>query len=99
MTETSEITIILIFESKKQVDQSKLKKKQKMLCFDLKKHMSTFPLMFLFACYIIQNARRDTAEEKEFGIIIQMTLEDVLFHRFKKKMDEKTPKTKCYKCL
>ena len=46
--------------------------------------------MFIASCYFIYNARRDTATEKEFDIVIQMTLEHVLVQRFKKKeMDEK----------
>ena len=46
--------------------------------------------MFISSCYFIYNARRDTVVEKEFDIVIQMTLERVLIQRFKKKeMDEK----------
>ena len=58
--------------------------------------------MFISSCYFIYNARRDTAAEKEFDIVIQMTLERVLVQRFKKKeMREKksllTKTCKCYK--
>ena len=54
------------------------------------KILSTLLLMFIASCYFIYNARRDTATEKEFDIVIQMTLEYVLIQRFKKKeMDEK----------
>ena len=49
------------------------------------KFQSTLLLMFIASCYFIYNARRDTATEKEFDIVIQMTLEHVLFQRFKKK--------------
>ena len=46
--------------------------------------------MFIASCYFVYNAGRDTATEKEFHIVIQMTLEHVLVQRFKKKeMDEK----------
>ena len=41
--------------------------------------------MFISSCYLIYNARRDTAAEKEFDIVIQMMLEQVLVQRFKKK--------------
>ena len=45
--------------------------------------------MFIASCYFIYNARGDIATEKEFDIVIQMTLEHVLVQRFKKKeMDE-----------
>ena len=37
------------------------------------------------SCYFIYNARRDTTAEKEFDIVIQMTLESVPAQRFKKK--------------
>ena len=58
--------------------------------------------MFISSCYFIYNVRRDTAAEKEFDIVIQMTLEQVLVQRFKKKeMDKKkellTNTSKCYK--
>ena len=58
--------------------------------------------MSISPCYFIYNARRDTAAEKEFDIVMQMTLECVLVQRFKKKeMGEKnlllTKKCKCYK--
>ena len=47
--------------------------------------------MFISSCYFIYNARRDTAAEKEFDIVIQMKQEHVLVHRFKKReMDEKS---------
>ena len=49
------------------------------------KFLITLLLMFISSCYFIYNARRDTAAEKEFDIIIQMTLEHVLVQRFKKK--------------
>ena len=53
------------------------------------KFLSTILLMFIASCYFIYNARRDKATEKEFDIVIQMTLEHVLVQRFKKKeMDE-----------
>ena len=46
--------------------------------------------MFISSCYFIYNVRRGTAEEKEFDIVIQMTLECVPVQRFKKKeMGEK----------
>ena len=46
--------------------------------------------MFIASWYFIYNARRDTAPEKEFDIEIQMTLEQVLVQKFKKKeMDGK----------
>ena len=47
-------------------------------------------LVHIFMSHL-KNVRRDTAEEKEFDIVIQMTLEHVLGQRFKeKKMDEKS---------
>ena len=47
--------------------------------------------MFMSSCFLILNGRRDTAANKEFAIVIQMTLEDKLVQRFKKKyMDEKS---------
>ena len=49
------------------------------------KFLSTFLLMFIVSCYFINNARRDTAAEKEFGTVIQMTLEHLLVQRLKKK--------------
>ena len=56
------------------------------------KFLSTLLLMFIALCYFVCNARRDTATEKEFDIVIQMTLEHVLVQRSKKKrkkeMDE-----------
>ena len=46
--------------------------------------------MFISSCYFIYNARRDTAGEKEFDILIQMKLERALVQRFKiKEMGEK----------
>ena len=54
------------------------------------KFLSTLLLMFISSCYFIYNARRDTVAEKEFDIVIQMTLEHVLVQRCKKKeMDKK----------
>ena len=54
------------------------------------KFLSTLLLMFISSCYFIYNAPRDTAAEKEFDIVIQMTLEHVIVQRFKKKeMDKK----------
>ena len=51
---------------------------------------STLLLMFISSCYFIYNARgsRDTAAEKEFDIVIQMT-PHVLVQRFKKKEIDK----------
>ena len=47
--------------------------------------------MLMSSCFLILNGRRDTAANKEFAIVIQMTLEDKLVQRFKKKyMDEKS---------
>ena len=47
--------------------------------------------MFMSSCYLIYNALRDTAGDKEFHIAIQMTLEHVLVQRSKKiEMDEKS---------
>ena len=47
-------------------------------------------LLMLASCYFVYNPHRNTATEKEFDIVIQMTLEYVLVQRFKKKeMDEK----------
>ena len=42
-------------------------------------------MMFISSCYFIYNARRDTVAEREFDIVIQMTLERVPVERFKKK--------------
>ena len=42
--------------------------------------------MFMSSCFLILNGRRDTAANKEFAIVIQMTLEDELVQRFKKKI-------------
>ena len=41
----------------------------------VEKFLSTLPLMFIFSFYFIYNTCRDTAAEKEFDIVIQMTLE------------------------
>ena len=41
--------------------------------------------MVISSCYFIHNALRDTAAEKEFDIVIQMTLERILVQKFKKK--------------
>ena len=38
---------------------------------------------------LIYNARRDATAEKEFDIVIQMTLERVLAYRFKKKNEQR----------
>ena len=47
--------------------------------------------MFISSCYIIYNALRDAAEDKEFDTAIQITLEHVLVQRSKKiEMDEKS---------
>ena len=63
------------------------------------KFLSTLLLMFVSSYYFNYNTRRDTAAEKEFDIVIQMTLEHVLVQRFEKKeMVKKITKTpKCYK--
>ena len=54
------------------------------------KFLSTLLLMFISPCYFIYNARKDTVAEKEFDIMMQMTLEHFLVQRFKKKeMDKK----------
>ena len=53
------------------------------------KFLSTLLLMFISSCYFIYNAHRDTAAEKEFDVVIQMTLEHVLVQRFKKKETDK----------
>ena len=45
--------------------------------------------MFIASCYFIYNAHRDKATEKEFDIVIQMTLEHVLVQRLKKKKKRK----------
>ena len=46
--------------------------------------------LYLPSCYFIYNARRDTVAEKEFDIVIPMTLERLLVQRFEKKeMNEK----------
>ena len=56
--------------------------------------------MFVSSCYFIYNASRDTAAEKEFDIVLHMTLERVLVQRFKKKEMGKKKKllTKTCKC-
>ena len=38
------------------------------------KFLRTLLLMFIASCYLIYNGCRDTTTEKEFGIVIQMTL-------------------------
>ena len=47
------------------------------------KFLSTW--LMISSCYFIYNARRDATAEKEFDIVIEMTLERVLAQRFKKK--------------
>ena len=48
-------------------------------------------LIFLSSYYFIYNTHRDTVPGKEFDIVIQMTLKQVLVQRFKiKEMDKKT---------
>ena len=59
-----------------------------------KKFLSTLLLMFIALCYFVCNAPRDTATEKEFDIVIQMTLEHVLVQRSKKKKKKKKQWTK-----
>ena len=50
-------------------------------------HIVTDVYIFILLCLY---ARRDTAAEKEFDIVIQMTLEHIPVQRFKKKdMDKK----------
>ena len=64
------------------------------------KFLSTLLRMFIFSCYFDWNARRDTAQEKAFDFVIQMTLDHVLVQRFKKKGIDKTFNKdicKCYK--
>ena len=51
--------------------------------------LSTLLLMFLSSCYLIENARRDTAAEKELDILMQIKLEPLLVQRFKKKERDK----------
>ena len=53
------------------------------------KFLSTLLMMFIASCYFIYNARRDTATEKEFNIVMRMTLEHVLVQRFNKKNGRK----------
>ena len=53
------------------------------------KFLSTLLPVFISSCYVIYNARRDTAAEKEFDIVMQMTLEHVLVQRFRKKETDK----------
>ena len=53
------------------------------------KFLSTLLLMFLSSCYLIENARRDTAAEKELDILMQIKLEPLLVQRFKKKERDK----------
>ena len=64
--------------------------------------LSALLLMFISSYYFIYNARRYTAAEKEFDIVIQITLEDFVVERLKKKeIDKKkellTKTCKCYK--
>ena len=64
-----------------------------MLCVrkTAQKFLSTLLLMFISSCFLILNGCRDTTADKEFAIVIQMTLEDELVQRFKKKyMDVKS---------
>ena len=65
------------------------------------KLLSTLLLIFISSCYFVYHARRDTAAEKEFDIVIQMTLEHVLVQRFKKKRNGQknflTKTSRCYK--
>ena len=49
------------------------------------KFLSTLLLMFISLCYLIYNARRDTALDKELDVAMQMTLKHVLVQRFKRK--------------
>ena len=63
------------------------------------KFLGTLLLMFISSCYFIYNN-----VEKEFDIVIQMTLEHILDQGFKKKeMDKKyltrllTKTSRCYK--
>ena len=49
------------------------------------KYLSTLLLMFISSNYFLFNVRRDLAAEKEFNIVIQMTLGHVLVQRFNKK--------------
>ena len=44
--------------------------------------MNTLLLMFICSCYFIYKIRRGADAEKEFDIVIQMTLEHVLVQRF-----------------
>ena len=46
-------------------------------------------MMFIASCYFIYNPRRDTATEKEFNIVMRMTLEHVPVQRFNKKNGRK----------
>ena len=63
------------------------------------KLLSTLLLVFISSCCFIYNARRDTAVEKEFDILIQTAVEHVLVQRFKKKeMGEQKLLTKLLKC-
>ena len=48
-------------------------------------HMFTYWCLYFPLCYFIWNARRDTVAEKEFDIIILMTLESILVHNSRKK--------------
>ena len=53
------------------------------------KFLSTLLLIFISSCYFIYNTRRDTATEKEFDIVIHMTLQQVLVQKFEKKETDK----------
>ena len=47
--------------------------------------------MFISSCYLIYNALRDIAGDKEFNLAIQMTLEQAAVQGSKKvEMDEKS---------
>ena len=50
----------------------------------IREHIVIDALMFISSCYFIYNALRDTAAEKLFDTVIQMTLEYILVQRFKK---------------
>ena len=56
------------------------------------KFLNTFSLMFISSWYLVyNNTLRDIAAEKEFDIVIQMTLQYVPVQTFKKKaMDGKS---------
>ena len=48
------------------------------------KFLSTLLVMFISSCHFNQNSSGDTAAEKEFDYVIQMTLDHVLVQRSKK---------------